>query len=123
MTQNAYVSRRVSERVTCGAAAIAMTALLALASNAHAQDHAVQVAPSVSISYSSNEVTTEEGAANLYLKLKRAARSVCDGYAGDSLQRQIVAQKCFEKSLESAVRQVNAQPLTVLHVKATRNFG
>jgi UrcA family protein len=123
MTHNAYVFRRVSERVTSAAAAIAMTALLAMASDARAETMSVQVAPSVSIAYSSAEVTTEKGAANLYRKLKRAARTVCDAYGGDSLQRRVAAQKCFDKSLANAVQQVNAQPLTALHLAATRDLG
>ncbi len=123
MTQNAYIIRRVSERVTSAAAAIAMTALLAMASDARAETMTIQVAPKVSIEYSSAEVTTEEGAAQLYRKLKRAARSVCEAYGGDTLQRRVAAQKCFDKSLENAVQQVNAQPLTALHLAATRDLG
>ena len=118
---NTFSLRRVSERVTSAAAAIAMTALLATASDARAE--AVQIAPSVAVHYSELNLGNDQGVADLYRKLKRAAHEVCDAYEGRSLDRQAVAQKCFEKSLESAVYQVNAQRLTEMHEAATRDLG
>lgn len=120
---NSFELRRVSERVASAAAAIAMTALLAIASDARAADSSVQLAPTVKVSYSAVDLATDEGAADVYRKLKRAARSVCDAYGGNTLERKTVAQKCYEKSLESAVYRVNAQRLTTLHAAATRDLG
>ena len=118
---NSFSLRRVSERVTSAAAAIAMTALLAIASDARAES--IQVAPSVSVPYSAVDLATDKGAADLYRKLKRAAREVCNAYSGKTLDRQVVAQECFDKSLENAVYEVNAQRLTALHEAAMRDVG
>ena len=125
MTQNSFDSfalRRISVRVTSAAAAIALTALLAIASDARAEGLSVNVA-SASVSYSSVDLATEEGAENLYLKLKRAAREVCDVYGVKTLAQRTVATKCFEKSLEDAVYKVDAQRVTALHTAATRGLG
>ena len=118
---NSFSLRRVSERVTSAAAALAMTALLATASDARAES--IRIAPSVAVHYSELDLGSDKGAADLYRKLKRAAHAVCDAYEGRSLDRQTVAQKCYDKSLESAVYQVNAQRLTALHEAATRDLG
>jgi UrcA family protein len=118
---NSFSLRRVSERVTSAAAAIAMTALLAIASDARAES--IQIAPSVAVAYSAVDLASDKGAADLYRKLKRAAREVCNAYSGKTLDRQVVAQECFDKSLENAVYEVNAQRLTALHEAAMRNVG
>jgi UrcA family protein len=123
MTQDTFELRRVSERVTSAAAALAMTALLAIASDAQAAGLSVQMTPSVSVPYSSADIATEEGAANLYRTLKRAAREVCDVHGIKTLAQRAVAQKCFEKSLENAVYRVNAQRVTALHAAETSAFG
>ena len=123
MTQKTFELRRVSERVTSAAAAIALTALLAIASDARAENMSAQIAPKVSVQYSSVELATEKGAAKLYRKLKWAAREVCDVYGVKPLEQQSVAQKCFEKSLANAVNQVDAQRLTALHATATHDLG
>jgi len=114
---------RVSERLTSAAAAVAMTALLLIASDARADSRSVEVAPSLSIAYSSGAVATGQGAAELYSKLRSAARSVCRSHDGKTLERRLAARRCFEKSLENAVYLVNMQPLTALHLASTRDLG
>ena len=89
------------------------------------QDIPCRSAQKVSVPYSSVELATEDGAANLYRKLKQAARSVCDVY-GVKLLRAAppLALKCYEKSSsEQAVYQVDAQRVTALHTAATRGLG
>jgi UrcA family protein len=111
---------RASQRVTSAVAAVAMTALMAIASDARAESRFVDVAPSHTIEYSSAAVATEQGAAELYRKLRSAARSVCKADGGTVLERRIATRACIEKSLENAVNQVNMQPLTALHLASTR---
>ncbi len=124
MTQNAYVIRRVSERVASAAAAIAMTALLAIASDARAGNTAAATEPpKVAVEYSAVEAATDEGAAKLYQKLKIAAHSVCDVYDGKTLQQKVVEKKCYEKTLQAAVNKVNAYRVTALYESDAREFG
>jgi len=115
--------RRISERVTAAAAAIAMTALLTMASDARAEKTSVEATPRVAVQYSNLDLATEQGAADLYRKLKRAARTVCEAYDGKPLEQSIVAQKCFDKSLDNAVYQVDARQLTELHAASKNDLG
>lgn len=123
MTQNAFVIRRVSERVTSAAAAIAMTALLAIASDARAQHTTAAEPAKVAVEYSALDAATDAGAAKLYHKLKIAAHSVCDQYNGKTLDRKVVERKCYEKTLQAAVMNVNAYRVTALYEADAREFG
>ena len=114
---------RGSGRATLAVVAVTMTALFLISSNARADHRSVELAPSIEIKYSSGAVATDKGAAELYRRLKSAARSVCDALDGRSLSQRVAARKCFEESLEKAVYQVNMQPLTALHVASTREVG
>ena len=113
--------RRVSERVTSAAAALALTALMLVASDVRADS--IAFAPSVLVQYSQDDLSTEAGANRVYRKLKRAARDVCGLAHGLKLQQRIAAQKCFDEALASAVRNVNGARVTALHQHAGRTLG
>ena len=67
---------RASERVSAGAAALALTFLTLLTVDARA-DEPKGNPPSVTVNYSDVSFGNSEGAAKVYRKLRNAARLVC----------------------------------------------
>jgi UrcA family protein len=116
--------RRASQRLAAGAAALALTLLQLLTMDARAAE-ATTVAPSLTVHYSDAEFGSAEGAANVYRKLKLAARRVCGMHVGESkpLDRQLAAQECFEKALADAVRRIDRPMLTSVHAASARRLG
>jgi UrcA family protein len=119
-----FVLRRASERLSAGAAALAVTSLMLLTVSVRASEPETPP-PSVAVHYSATSFRTTAGAAAVYRKLKFAAREVCGLSAGVKLvlDRQVAAEACFKTALEDAVRRVDRPMLTSLHVAATRDFG
>ena len=124
MTRSNSVSvlHRASERVSAGAAAIALTALTLLTVDARANEP--KNLPSVTVSYSDVAFGNSAGAADVYRKLKVAARQVCGFDQGTrSLELRVAARDCFEEALADAVRKIDRPTLTALHASTTRNLG
>jgi UrcA family protein len=123
MTRTNSVLHRASERVSAGAAAIALTCLSLLAVDAVADD-ARGNPPRVTVSYSDVAFGDTAGAADVYRKLKNAARQVCGIDTGSkSLEMRIAARDCFEQALADAVRRIDRPTLTAIHASTTRNLG
>ena len=121
-SKNVDVLHRASERVSAGAAAIALTFLTLLTVDARAD--ARQNPPSVTVSYSDVSFATASGAAKVYGKLKAAARQVCGVNDGNKeVAHVIAAHDCFKAALTDAVRRVDRPTLTALHTSNVRNFG
>ena len=118
-----FVLHRASERVSAGAAAIALTFLTLLTVDARATDS--QTNPtSVTVSYSDVAFGTSAGAADVYRKLKAAARKACGEYAGSrTLEMQIATRDCVDAALADAVRRIDRPKLSALHAAKTRNLG
>jgi len=121
---SALTLRRASERLSAGAAALALTALMLLTVDVRAAE-SEEVPPSVKVHYSDVDFGTATGTANVYRKLKTAARKVCGLNVGVRLSqdRLVAAQKCFEEALADAVRRVDRPMLTSVHAASARNFG
>jgi UrcA family protein len=119
-SNSAHVLRRASERVSAGAAAVALTFLTLITCDVRADEPATP--PSVTVSYSDAAFGTRDGTARVYLKLKIAARKVCGMSAGVrlALDRHIAGQQCFEKSLADAVQRIDRPMLTSVHTTAAR---
>ena len=125
MTRSNTVSvlHRASERVSAGAAAIALTFLTLLTVDARA-DEPKETPTRVSVSYSDMAFASTEGAAQVYRKLKAAARTVCGvGDGHQSLASAMAAHECYEGALADAVRKIDRPLLTALHVGSGRRFG
>ncbi len=73
---SALVLRRASERLSAGAAALALTFLMLLTVDVRAAEPEA-APPSVTVHYSDTAFDTAEGTAEVYRKLKIAARKVC----------------------------------------------
>lgn len=120
---NEHFVHRASERVTAGAAAIALTLLTLLTVDARAGE-AKQNPPSISVSYSDVSFATTAGAAKVYGKLKAAARQVCGVTDGlKDLAVIAAAHDCYRNALADAVRRIDRPTLTALHTASTRKYS
>ena len=118
-----FVLHRASERVSAGAAALALTFLTLLTVDARAEVPKGNP-PSVTVSYSDVAFGNTEGAAQVYRKLKNAARQVCGvTSSGQTLEMRVSARDCFDEALAEAVRKIDRPTLSALHAANTRNLG
>lgn len=119
---NGTVLHRASERVSAGAAAIALTFLTLLTVDARADES--KAPRSVAVSYSDVSFATAKGAAQVYGKLKAAARKVCgveDGVKDVALV--LAARECYAEALADAVRRIDRPTLTAVHSANSHKFG
>jgi UrcA family protein len=113
---------RARERISAGAAAIALTLFALVSVDARAAD--TQAPASVKVVYSELAFGSQTGATEVYRKLKHAARKVCDVYTGArTLQTQIAVNKCIDAAVADAVRKIDRPRLTALHAADSRNLG
>jgi UrcA family protein len=121
---SALVLRRASERLSAGAAALALTFLTLLTVDVRA---AVPepVPAKVIVHYSETAFGTAEGTAQVYRKLKSAARMVCGINDGGRLtiDQGVAAKNCFDTALADAVRRIDRPMLTSVHTRHARNLG
>ena len=118
-----FLLHRASERVSAGAAALAVTFLTLLTVDTRAAETQGNP-PSITVSYSDVAFGNTAGAADVYRKLKAAARKVCGDYAGTrTLEMQIAARDCVDASLADAVRKIDRPTLSALHAAEYRNLG
>jgi UrcA family protein len=117
-----FVLHRALERVSAGAAAIALTFFALVSVDARAAD--TQPPASVRVVYSELAFDTPAGAAEVYVKLKHAARKVCDIYTGArTLQTQITVNKCIDAAVANAVLKIDRARLSALHASDASNLG
>ena len=118
-----FIVHRALERVSAGAAAIALTCFALVSVGARATDTTPE-RPGVKVAYSEVDLASQAGAAEVYLKLKHAARKVCDVYTGPrTLQTQVAINKCMDEAVADAVLKIDRPRLTALHAAETRNLG
>lgn len=114
---------RISQKIAPTVGAVALTALMLVAADARAVE-SIELAPSIQVQYAQEELDTDAGAANVYRKLKKAARRVCGIDGGFlNLHEKTVAQQCVTDTLAAAVRKIDRPMLTSLHASATRRVG
>ena len=121
---SALVLRRASERLSAGAAALALTFLTLLTVDVRAAEPEA-VPTKVIVHYQDTAFSTAEGTAQVYRKLKSAARTVCGINDGGrpSLDQSIAAKNCFDAALADAVRRIDRPMLTSVHTRHARNLG
>ena len=125
MTRNnsAYLLHRASERISSGAAAVALTFAMLLTTDARAAEP-VSAPNAITVNYSDVSFVTDEGAAKVYRALKNAARKVCGiGNGAELLAIRAARQDCYETTLSNAVEQIDRPTLTALHTDYVRNLG
>jgi UrcA family protein len=119
-SNSAHVLRRVSERASAGAAALALSFLTLITCDVRASEPATP--PSITVSYSDAAFGTRDGTARVYKKLKNAARKVCGMSRGVqlALDRRVAGERCVEKALADAVQRIDRPMLTSVHSTAAR---
>jgi UrcA family protein len=119
---SAFLLHRASERVSAAAAAVALTFLTLLSVDVRAEVPADP--PSVRVAYSELSFDTNAGAAEVYRKLRSAARKVCGLNRGAvSLHEYLRQRDCFDAAVAHAVRQIDRPKLTALHDSSARTLG
>ncbi len=76
------------------------------------------------VRYATKSAATPEGAAALYAKLQSAAARVCDeptGIHGGGLASVTPYRTCVKAALTSAVREVRAPLVSVIHLEGMRH--
>jgi UrcA family protein len=93
--------------------------LAALVCAAGAQDATAASAPydpaSVTISYSELDISKPKGAAALYRRVERAARTVCDVGTSKELARIRLSNECYRTAVANAVATLNRPLVTAVH--------
>lgn len=81
--------------------------------------------PCISVAYQDTAFATEKGTANVYRKLKMAARKVCGLAPGNalSLVQRTQAQECVDAAIADAVQRINRPMLTSVHEASARDLG
>jgi UrcA family protein len=98
-------------------ASLCVAALAALACITGSQGaHAQSAEPlTETVSFKDLDLTSEQGAQILYVRLQRAARQVCAPLENLELSRRRTWQSCVDDALGSAVTQVNNPLVAALH--------
>jgi len=123
-SNSTFVLRRASERVSSGVAALALTCLTLICMDTRAADVTPDT-PTVTVKYAETAFSTQAGAADVYRRLKFAARNVCSvNNAGMlALDRRIAAQKCADKALGEAVNRIDRPMLSSVHASSAHSVG
>jgi UrcA family protein len=70
---------------------------------------------SINVKYSSAELDRRDGVENVYGRIRKAARMVCDDLDVHNLARRSEYLKCYNRAVEAAVATVGDARLTALH--------
>jgi UrcA family protein len=100
------------KQIIFGTAAIAA---LACSAAVFASTDGLLAVREVPVHYSDLNVNSSQGAANLYARLRSAARTACGSEPGSSLRERADFSNCRADALSQAVADVNSRALTALH--------
>jgi UrcA family protein len=70
---------------------------------------------SINVKYSSGELDRGDGVENVYGRIRKAARIVCDELDVHNLARRSEYLQCYNRAVEAAVAKVGDARLTALH--------
>jgi len=70
---------------------------------------------SVTVDYADLDVSRPAGARALYVRIKRAARTVCAPLESRDLHRVALWRDCYEQAVADAVAEIGRPTLTALH--------
>lgn len=111
---------RVFEKFTSSIGALALTALMFVASNAYAAPRSQYI----TLHVANTVISTPQEAAKLYSGIKAAARQECGLNAGRlTLAKHRLAQRCYDETVEDAVSTINHPQLTAVHESASNHLG
>jgi UrcA family protein len=75
---------------------------------------AAEPSKSIRVGYGDLDLSTQQGVASLYNRIRGAAHQVC-GYEGASFEDKAIWKSCFTGAIDNAVATVNNPRLTALH--------
>lgn len=76
--------------------------------------------PTITVKFAELDLSRQEGAQELYRRIKSAAHAVCNATGGSfEAQRFSKHRQCFQTAVDDAVSRVNRPTLTALHKKQT----
>jgi UrcA family protein len=90
------------------------------AANATSPDSDV---PSVVVRYSPQSLATDSGAADLYRRIKNAARRVCPDASNRDLRVMQLVEECRSQAIARAVQHIDNSRLAALHAAHSKNSG
>jgi UrcA family protein len=76
--------------------------------------------PQVAVSYGDLDVSTADGARELYKRLARAAKEVCPYRDARALSEVEANQRCRDAAIARAVREVNSPQLVALRAERVK---
>jgi UrcA family protein len=90
------------------------------AANAASPDSDV---PSVVVKYSPQSLATDDGAADLYRRIKNAAKRVCPDASNRDLSLRQRVEECRSQAIARAVQHIDNSRLAALHAAHSKNSG
>jgi UrcA family protein len=115
-TLNRFIARNVAV-----AALTVLPSLVAIGSasaGASAGD-----APSVTVRYGDLNLTSQEGIASLYGRIRNAAAVVCSALDGRDRMREMLWHDCYNHAVANAVHTVHNETLSAYHFHRIRGPG
>ncbi len=76
-------------------------------------------APQTTVKYGDLNISTTQGAAALYARIRSAAKAVCSQFDGPVLAAYAQRDACVNKAILGAVNKVNSAALTALYSAKT----
>ena len=73
--------------------------------------------PTLTVKYNDLNVESEQGARELYSRLRTASRHVCSAFEGRELRQRAAWKECYQEALTKAVMDLNVERLTALHLR------
>jgi UrcA family protein len=88
------------------------------AASAAAQDDGV---PALKVKFDPQSLTTEQGARQLYRRLRNAASEVCPDYASEGRLFSVAVLECRKQALARAVMKINNPRLVAVYQSSMKN--
>jgi UrcA family protein len=80
-------------------------------------------APSVTVRYGDLNLTSQEGIASLYGRIRNAAAAVCSALDGRDRMREMLWHDCYNHAVANAVQTVHNETLSAYHFHRIRGPG
>ena len=99
-------------------AAALFIGLAPIGTNAHAEALGTTKQLTATVNYGELDLSSSQGVATLYHRLRVAAQEVCAPFEGRELSKRARFQACYSEALDKAVAKVNRETLTAFHVRS-----
>jgi len=76
-----------------------------------------------SVNYTQSDLSDPAATAELYRRIQRAARIVCEQPVALEIDRYMEFKKCYDRAVDTAVANVGASALTAVHHRKTQRLA